>query len=103
MTKRLHALGFPRAPHVTRGRCFRSAQHSSGLPHALQATQGRRATYFFTIVTECRRPMFRDATIVATFEQTVAAVRSRHPFEVDASVILPDHLHILWILPRRRC
>ncbi|MGH6816053.1 MAG: REP-associated tyrosine transposase [Hyphomicrobiaceae bacterium] len=57
------------------------------------------ATYFFTLVTERRLHIFRDAAVVATFEQAVAAVRSRHPFEVDASVILLDHLHMLWTLP----
>jgi putative transposase len=27
------------------------------------------------------------------------AVRTRHPFEIDAIVILPSHLHCLWSLP----
>jgi putative transposase len=26
-------------------------------------------------------------------------VRVRHPFEVEATVILPDHLHAIWTLP----
>ncbi|NVO16174.1 MAG: transposase [Rhodoplanes sp.] len=26
-------------------------------------------------------------------------VRSRHPFEIDALVVLPDHLHAVWTLP----
>jgi putative transposase len=26
-------------------------------------------------------------------------VRTRHPFEIEAAVILPDHLHVIWTLP----
>ena len=29
----------------------------------------------------------------------VARVRDRHPFHIDAMVILPDHLHAIWTLP----
>jgi putative transposase len=31
--------------------------------------------------------------------ETVEKIRSRHPFELDAYVVLPDHLHALWTLP----
>jgi putative transposase len=27
------------------------------------------------------------------------AVRARHPFSIDAIVVLPDHLHAIWSLP----
>lgn len=26
-------------------------------------------------------------------------VRARHPFTIDAAVVLPDHLHAIWTLP----
>ncbi len=26
-------------------------------------------------------------------------VRARHPFAIEAAVILPDHLHAIWTLP----
>jgi putative transposase len=26
-------------------------------------------------------------------------VRNRHPFTIDAIVVLPDHLHAIWSLP----
>ena len=29
----------------------------------------------------------------------VRAIQSDHPFELDAYVILPDHLHMIWSLP----
>jgi putative transposase len=57
------------------------------------------ATFFFTLVTEHRRPLFREAGTVALLLGAVEKVRSRHAFEVDAHVILPDHLHALWTLP----
>jgi len=55
------------------------------------------ATYFFTVVTENRRPLLID-----NIERLRAAFRlclARYPFEVEAIVILPDHLHTLWKLP----
>src|SRR5438105_1046196 len=57
------------------------------------------ATFFFTLVTEQRRPLFREPEAVALFLESVEKVRSRHPFEVDAYVILPDHPHTIWTLP----
>jgi putative transposase len=57
------------------------------------------ATYFFTLVTERRRPLFREQAAVALLLTAIETVRSRHPFEVDAYVVLPDHLHSLWALP----
>jgi putative transposase len=56
-------------------------------------------TYFFTLVTERRRPLFREQEAVTQLLQSVETVRLRHPFEMDAYVVLPDHLHTLWTLP----
>ena len=33
----------------------------------------------------------------AAFRET----RQRHPFTIDAIVVLPDHLHTVWTLPER--
>jgi putative transposase len=30
---------------------------------------------------------------------TVRAVRERHPFKIDAWVVLPEHMHAVWTLP----
>ena len=30
---------------------------------------------------------------------TVRRVRKSHPFQIDAWVVLPDHLHCVWTLP----
>jgi putative transposase len=56
-------------------------------------------SYFFTLVTENRRPLFEEPAAVALFLGAIEKVRARHPFEVDAYVVLPDHLHALWTLP----
>ncbi|MBW1941095.1 MAG: transposase [Deltaproteobacteria bacterium] len=55
------------------------------------------ARYFFTVVTENRKPILID-----NIERLRAAFRlclSRYPFEIEAIVVLPDHLHTLWKLP----
>ena len=57
------------------------------------------ASYFFTVVTGERRPLFRDAEMVAMLETAIARVAARHPFEVVAQVVLPDHVHAIWQLP----
>ena len=57
------------------------------------------ASYFFTIVTERRQRLFDDPAAVALFDKAQVLVQSRHPFEIEAQVILPDHLHSIWHLP----
>lgn len=56
-------------------------------------------TYFFTVVTEGRAPFLATGTareiLREAFEQTLA----RWPFNIDAIVLLPDHLHTIWTLP----
>lgn len=53
------------------------------------------ATYFFTVVTFGRRPLFADAGNVALLRRAFETVKARHPFVIDALVLLPDHLHCL--------
>jgi putative transposase len=55
------------------------------------------ARYFFTVVTENRVPL-----LIENIERLRAAFRlcmSRYPFEIEAIVVLPDHLHTIWRLP----
>ena len=55
-------------------------------------------TYFFTVnLAERGRTPLVDH--VEHLRNTVRLVKSRHPFIIDAIVILPDHLHALWTLP----
>ncbi len=55
-------------------------------------------TYFFTVnLAERKRTLLVDH--VALLRMVVRKVRARHPFHIDAMVILPDHLHAVWTLP----
>lgn len=55
-------------------------------------------TFFFTVVTARRRPLFADESNVAVLRAAIREVRERHPFGIDAFVVLPDHLHCMWTL-----
>ncbi len=66
--------------------------------------QYRRATvpggsYFFTVVTAGRRHVFTCGETVQALRDAFRAVMVKRPFQIDASVVLPDHLHCIWTLP----
>ncbi|MBI4331388.1 MAG: transposase [Chloroflexi bacterium] len=56
-------------------------------------------TYFFTAVTYGRRPIFREEQAIVLLTKCFQSVKKLHPFEVNAFVTLPDHLHCIWTLP----
>lgn len=56
-------------------------------------------TFFFTVVTAGRRPVFAGEAAVAALRNAVRVVRAAQPFEIVAWVSLPDHLHAVWRLP----
>ena len=55
--------------------------------------------FFFTLVTADRRPIFASPEAVDTLRQAFLTVRQSRPFEINAAVIMPDHLHCIWRLP----
>ncbi|MCU7892883.1 MAG: transposase [Candidatus Thiodiazotropha sp. (ex Ustalcina ferruginea)] len=55
--------------------------------------------YFFTLVTHCRRPLFSSGKARCCLHNAIKEVRDRHPFEIEAICLLPDHLHTIWKLP----
>ena len=57
------------------------------------------ATYFFTVVTYHRRPLFTEARARNALRRALVEVRRSQPFEMLAAVLLPDHLHCIWQLP----
>ena len=61
------------------------------------------ASYFFTVVTHERRPIFADAQAVRLLNAAIGRVREKRPFTIEAQVILPDHLHAIWSLPDGDC
>ena len=56
------------------------------------------ATYFFTVVTYKRRHIFSDEVARRILREAFAFVGRRLPFEMPACVLLPDHLHCVWVL-----
>lgn len=60
-------------------------------------------TYFFTLVTFDRQPLFKKPEIASMLYQAINHVRRRHDFDLAAHVILPDHVHFLMTLPPGDC
>lgn len=56
------------------------------------------ATYFFTVVTHRRRPVFQSQGNVERLKHAIRFVRSKKPFGLVAIVVLPDHLHCIWTM-----
>jgi Transposase and inactivated derivatives len=58
------------------------------------------ATWFFTLVTHERRPFPCQPESLALLRQSLLYARHKHPFAIEAFVVLPDdHLHCIWRLP----
>ncbi len=57
-------------------------------------------TYFFTVVTENRAPIFQNERAAKLLGRVLREAQQRWPFRVEAMVLLPDHLHAMWSLPR---
>ena len=57
------------------------------------------ASYFFTVVTAQRQPIFENDKAVCLFCDALRHVMKSHPFIQDAFVIMPDHIHCIWSLP----
>ena len=56
-------------------------------------------TFFFTLVSYRRQRVLCDPMVRAALRNAIATTRLKHPFTIDAWVLLPDHLHCLWTLP----
>jgi putative transposase len=56
-------------------------------------------TFFFTVVTADRRPVFAEQKNVTTLREAFRTIRLQRPFTLNAAVVLPDHLHCIWTLP----
>ncbi len=57
------------------------------------------ATYFFTLITHDRQTLFSTDANIALWRSAVAKVQRARPFIVEAEVVMPDHLHMIWHLP----
>ena len=54
--------------------------------------------YFFTVALADRKS---DLLVkrVDLLREAIKIVKVKHPFEINAMVVLPEHLHALWTLP----
>jgi putative transposase len=55
-------------------------------------------TYFFTVVTFMRYPLLNDLSIPILHEALRDCMLTK-TFDLEAMVILPDHIHSIWQLP----
>lgn len=56
-------------------------------------------TYFFTVVTEKRQKILTLPDVREALRGAIEKTRAKHPFVIDAWVLMPDHLHTIWTLP----
>jgi putative transposase len=56
-------------------------------------------TWFFTVNLAERRGNRLLTDRVDALRAAFIDVKHKHPFKINAAVILPDHLHCIWTLP----
>ena len=59
-------------------------------------------TYFFTVALHDRTSSYL-ADHVGHLRLSIRTVKAKAPFEEIATVVLPDHMHVIWKLPRQDC
>ncbi|QCF26476.1 REP-associated tyrosine transposase [Hydrocarboniclastica marina] len=62
-------------------------------------TRQHGGSYFFTVVAYQRQPILTDSAVRADLRQSIAEVRAKMPFRIDAWVLLQDHMHCIWTMP----
>ena len=62
-------------------------------------SHAKGGTYFFTVVTYHRSPVFNRPECINYLRESIIEVRRKLPFNIDAWVLLPDHMHCIWTLP----
>jgi putative transposase len=72
--------------------------HNVGMPNFRRA-RVEGGTFFFTVVTDNRTPFLCDAGSRRLLRKVLHGCQARWPMEVEAIVLLPDHLHTIWTLP----
>jgi putative transposase len=56
-------------------------------------------TYFFTLVMEGRAKIFENEAARGKLRRAIKECQEKWAFEMEAMVLLPDHLHMMWTLP----
>jgi putative transposase len=57
-------------------------------------------TYFFTVVTDKRRKFLCVPENILLLREAFREVMEEYPFNIDACVVLPNHIHCVWTLPK---
>jgi putative transposase len=57
------------------------------------------ATYFFTVVSQERRPILTTEAVRTALREAIQQARTTLLFQIEGWVLLPDHLHCIWTLP----
>jgi len=57
-------------------------------------------TYFFTVVTYRRQNILCNSEVRGALRKAIDKTRAGYPFIIDAWVLMPDHLHCIWTLPK---
>jgi putative transposase len=55
--------------------------------------------YFFTVVTYERQKILDRSECIPRLRKAFSHVMEKYPFVMDSVVVLPDHLHCIWLLP----
>ena len=58
------------------------------------------ATWFFTVVAHGRRHLFCAPEFRNALKFSIIRCRERLPFAIRGWVLMPDHLHCIWTLPK---
>jgi putative transposase len=56
-------------------------------------------SYFFTVVTNNRAKILLSDVARKVLREAIKDCQERWPFDIDAFVLLDDHLHTIWTLP----
>ncbi|MEM8677306.1 MAG: transposase [Cyanobacteria bacterium P01_G01_bin.67] len=56
-------------------------------------------TYFFTLVTYQRKPLFSIPENITLLRKATRQIMTEMPVKIIGAVVLPDHLHFIWQLP----
>ncbi|MGK5092441.1 transposase [Deltaproteobacteria bacterium TL4] len=71
-------------------------QKRAGRLRSQDKTYLEHYTYFFTVVTYQRRPFLTEPIFREMLRSMIVKTRENYPFEINAWVLLPDHLHCVW-------
>ncbi|GMR08466.1 MAG: transposase [Gammaproteobacteria bacterium] len=56
--------------------------------------------YFFTVVTKNRENILTTPKSIEILRKSFSSIKRDRPFIINAIVVLPDHLHCIWTLPK---